>query len=133
VFTLPPAGTRRATPPSTSSPQLPRPRAPSRLAPTGCAPPPLPPLPLPVRFLTRLQPALSAGQVQATRNALYRATLSMCFILLSLVPSVWGVLQLVPRYCVAPGGGVRADGLAFVATVLGLEAFMRVWLLAVFR
>ncbi|GBF96231.1 hypothetical protein Rsub_08776 [Raphidocelis subcapitata] len=84
-----------------------------------------------VRFLSRLQPLLSPRQVADTRGALYRCTLAACFLLLSLLPSLWGVLQLVPRYALAPGGGLRVDGLAFVGTVLGVEAFMRVWLLAV--
>ncbi|KAI8475038.1 MAG: hypothetical protein J3K34DRAFT_488192 [Monoraphidium minutum] len=85
-----------------------------------------------VSFLGRLQPLLPARQVAATRHALYTATLSACFVLISLVPCVWGVVQLVPQYCLKPGGGVRLDGVAMVLTVLALELFMRVWLLAVF-
>lgn len=121
-------------------------------------------LPLPaVRFLSRLSPLLPPRQVAATRHLLYSSTLSSCFVLLSCVPSVWGVLQLVPRFCIgdrpassaaaqstltqslglkrwlALGGGpkvfgwLRLDGVALIVTVLGVEAFMRVWALAVFR
>jgi hypothetical protein len=71
--------------------------------------------------------------VAGTRASLHRRALAAALLLLSLLPSLWGALQLVPRHALGPGGGVRAGGLAFVGTVLGIETFMRVWLLAVAR
>ena len=106
------------------------------------------------QFLSRLAPLLPPAQAAATRRALYGAALTACFVLLSCVPALWGVLQLVPRFCLedggasggsadgadgaSSGGGVRLwqlrpRGAALVLTVLGVEAFMRAWLLAVVR
>lgn len=76
---------------------------------------------------------MSEQQLARLRSSLYSTTTSACFLLITLVPCAWSLVQLASRYLVTQGGRVQIQGVLFLLTVLSLEVFMRFWLLAVMR
>jgi hypothetical protein len=89
-----------------------------------------------VRFLACLRPAVGDGALARLRSGLYSTTTRAAFLIITLVPCAWSLVQLSSRYLLAQslagaGPATRLQGLAFLLTVLSLEVFMRFWLLAV--
>jgi FlaA1/EpsC-like NDP-sugar epimerase len=86
-----------------------------------------------VRFLSCLRPVVSEPALGRLRSELYSTTTRACFLIITLVPCAWSFVQLASRYLVVKGGRVQPAGVLFLITVLGLEVFMRFWLLAVLQ
>lgn len=86
-----------------------------------------------VRFLSCMRPALSEQQLMGIRSSIYSTTTAACFLIATMVPCTWSIVQLAARYLAAQQGQLQLTGVLALLTLLGLEVFMRFWFLAVMQ